>query len=156
MAAPIGNQYWKLAKNFKKPKSYQPEELIDKAIEYAKWCDENPLQEEKAFANGTTKVVSKMRVMTIQGFRVYAGIVRATFYNYEKQEEYLDIITRIRDIFESQSKEGAAGGLLDTNIIARLLGLAEKKSIDLNDNRKSVDDLFPKDDEIEDTKDGGI
>jgi len=127
MSAPKGNQYWKLANNWKKPKSYQPDEFLDKAIEYAKWCEDHPLYESKLFGTGLKGKVSKMRVMTIQGFCCYANINSSTFYEYEKQEAYSKIIRGIRDIFEANALEGAASGLLESNIVARLLGLVDKQ-----------------------------
>ena len=129
MAPPKGNQYWRLAHNFKKPRCYQPDELLDKAVEYAQWCEKNPLKEEKVFGTGVRMSVNKMRAMTIQGFCLFANMDVTTFYEYEKQDAYSNIITRIRAIFYSQKLEGAAADLLNPNIIARELGLSEKTDV---------------------------
>ena len=88
MAAPKGNQYWKLAHNFRKPKSYQPDDLLDKAIEYAAWCEKNLLYEQKVFGTGVRMKVPKMRAMTIQGFCLFANMTYTTWQEYEKQEGY--------------------------------------------------------------------
>lgn len=124
--APKGNQYWKLAHNFRKPKKYQPQELLDKAVEYAKWCEANPLKEEKVFGTGVRMTVNKMRAMTIQGFCLFANMTMPTWQDYEKQEAYSSIIAHVKAIFFSQKLEGAAADLLNPNIIARELGLSEK------------------------------
>ena len=124
--APKGNQYWKLAHDFRKPKRYQPGELLDKAAEYAAWCEKNPLYEEKVFGTGVRMKVKKMRAMTIQGFCLFANMAMSTWQEYEKQEAYSAITTHIRGIFFSQKLEGAAADLLNPNIIARELGLADK------------------------------
>ena len=129
MAAPKGNQYWKLAHNWKKPKSYQPGQLWQKALEYAVWCERHPHRELKVFGTGIKIRVPKMRAMTIKGFCLYANINVSTFYEYEKQKAYSDIITRVRDLFYAQKFEGAAADLLNPNIIARELGLSEKTDI---------------------------
>lgn len=124
--APKGNQYWKLAHNFRKPKKYQPQELLDKAVEYAKWCEANPLKEEKVFGTGVRMTVNKMRAMTIQGFCLFANMTMPTWQDYEKQEAYSSIIAHVKAIFFSQKLEGAAADLLNPNIIARELGLIDK------------------------------
>ena len=133
-AAPKGNQYWKLAHDFRKPKRYQPGELLDKATEYAAWCEKNPLYEEKVFGTGVRMKVPKMRAMTIQGFCLFANMAYSTWQEYEKQEAYSAITTHIRGIFFSQKLEGAAADLLNPNIIARELGLAEKTDHSVKSN----------------------
>lgn len=129
MAAPKGNQYWKLAHDWKKPKKYQPDEILDKAQEYANWCEQNPLYELKVFGTGIRMKVPKMRAMTIQGFCLFANIDPGTWDNYSKEEAYFQIIARIKALFYSQKLEGAAADLLNPNIIARELGLSEKTEI---------------------------
>jgi hypothetical protein len=134
MAAPKGNQYWKLAHDWKKPKLYQPDELLEKVNEYAKWCEENPLIEEKAFGTGFVAKMNKMRAMTVQGFCLFANMSTNTFYQYEKDDAYRDIITHVKSIFFAQKFEGAAADLLNPNIIARELGLKEQTEVDLKAN----------------------
>lgn len=129
MAAPKGNQYWKLANNWKKPKLYQPEELFEKAKEYAQWCENNPLYELKVFGTGIKIKVPKMRAMTIEGFCLFANMAKTTWYVYEKEEAYKEIIARAKDLFYSQKIEGAAADLLNPHIIARELGLSDKSEI---------------------------
>jgi len=126
MAAPKGNQYWKLAHDWKKPKRYQPDELLEKAKEYSVWCEQNPLFELKVFGTGVKIEVPKMRAMTIQGFCLFANMAPSTWKEYDKQEAYSSIIARVRELFFAQKFEGAAADLLNPNIIARELGLADR------------------------------
>jgi len=128
MAAPKKNTYWKLAKGFAvgKDKKYTPAELWKLALSYFNWVDSTPLKEEKVFGTGIRMEVNKMRAMTIRGFCLHAGISSQTFDNYNNQDEYRDVTTRIKDIIYVYKFEGAAAGLLDVNIIARELGLSDK------------------------------
>lgn len=119
----------KLSKGKFKPRSYNPNELWNKAVDYIEWVENNPLYERKAFSNALVVDLPKMRAMTISGFCVYAGIHRDTFYAYEQEAEYSDICARIRDIFFDQKFTGAAAGLLEPNIVARELGLVDKQEI---------------------------
>lgn len=140
MAAPKGNTYWQRVKNWKigADVKYTPEALWNIAVEYFQCYADNPLKEEKVFGTGARMEVNKMRAMTITSFCVFAQISRSTFDDYSKNEAYSHITARIRDIIYTQKLEGAAAGLLETNIIARELGLVDKK--DLTTNGK---DLLP-------------
>lgn len=131
MAAPKGNDYWKLVKGWKNGADlkYNPDELHDKSIEYFQWVEDNPLYEEKPTSRGDIVKVKKMRAMTIKAFCLFANISFQTFENYSKDKAYVDITTRIRDIIYTQKFEGASADLLNSNIIARELGLAEKREV---------------------------
>lgn len=131
MAAPKGNTYWKQAKGFAvgNPKKYTPEELWNKALEYFEWIEKNPLKEEKVFGTGVRMKVNKMRAMTLTGFYLFAEIDKKTFEKYCNDEAYIPVTTRIRDIIYTQKFEGAAADLLNPNIIAREIGLADKTDI---------------------------
>lgn len=140
MAAPKGNTYWQRVKNWKigADVKYTPEALWEVAKEYFQHMNNSPLQEEKVFGTGVRMNIDKMRAMTITSFCVFAQISRSTFDDYSKNEAYSHVTARIRDIIYSQKLEGAAAGLLESNIIARELGLIDKK--DLTTNGK---DLLP-------------
>jgi hypothetical protein len=132
MAAPKGNEYWKLA-DWGKPRSYQPEQLWEKACEYFQWCENNPWMKNEAVKSGDNTgliiQVPTSRPYTIHALCIYAGIITQTFHNYEKEEAYLEICKRIREIIYSQKFEGAAVGAFNANIIARDLGLKESQEI---------------------------
>jgi hypothetical protein len=139
MAAPKGNQYWKLADPNKIGTQViweSPEDLWEKACEYFEWCDNNPLQEEKVFhfKGEITKTDTwKMRAYTLKGLCIFLGVNEKYFNQFpiENNQEYTNVITRIRDIIFTQKFEGAAADLLNQNIVAMELGLAQKKQIDL-------------------------
>lgn len=110
--------------------SYTPEELYEKAKEYIHEVQETPWVKNEAIKSGDYAGqiihIPTARPLTIHGFCVFAGITTQTFYNYEKQEAYFDIITRIREVFYAQKFEGAAVGAFNPVIIARDLGLREQ------------------------------
>lgn len=133
MAAPKGNQYYKIRSKDGRDKKYQPLELLEKANEYFQWCVNNPLQRaELTTFQGKSKIVNVpvLRVFSIQGFCNFADIMKQTFLNYEKDKDFFDVCTRIRGIIENQQFEGATSNLLNASIIARKLGLSDKKELD--------------------------
>lgn len=133
MPAPKGNDYYKLS-DWGKPHSYEPIAFWDKFRDYVVKISACPWNKSEAIKGGDSAgmivVVPTERPYTIQGFCVFAEISSQTFYNYEKDEAYLEIVSRIRDVIYTQKFEGAAVGAFNANIIARDLGLTDKKELD--------------------------
>ena len=130
MAAPKGNTYWQLVKNWKvgADPAYTPEGLWVKAIEYFEWADNNPYT-SKAASAGKSVGVSKRRPYTLGAFCIYANICENTFRNYRENEAYMQVTTRIDQIIYTQKFEGAMIGEFNPNIVARDLGLVEKQEV---------------------------
>lgn len=133
MPAPIGNRFWEQRSSHgRKPIFESPEQLWQAACEYFEWVESNPLQEEKIFhAQGiiTKDTISKIRAMTIRGLCLFLDISFDTWQDYKKREDFIDITTQVEAVIFNQKFEGAAADLLNANIIARELGLAEKKEL---------------------------
>lgn len=91
--------------------------------------DANPLQEAKAFAyqgTVTVKEMPKMRAMTIVGLCIFLDISLQTWHDYKAREGFVEVTGRVDEIIRTQKFQGAAADLLNANIIARDLGLAER------------------------------
>lgn len=134
MPAPSGNQFWKVRSSHgRKPMWRSSEQLWEACSEYFEWTEENPLIEMKAFAYQgvvTQEPVAKMRAMTIKGLCIFLGMSLETWCQYRKNKDFSDVIARVEDIISTQKFTGAAADLLNANIIARDLGLIEKKEIE--------------------------
>jgi len=130
VAAPIGNKFWMMRSTHgREPIFANPEVLWSAACEYFEWVHNNPLQEEKLFhAQGiiTKDSVCKMRAMTIQALCFFLDISDESWSDYCSRQDFIGITTRIKKVIYSQKLEGAAADMLNANIIARELGLADK------------------------------
>lgn len=133
----LGNQFWKARAKHGRDKIFStPECLWAACVEYFQWVEDNPLLEQKIFhANGqiTKDTVSKMRAMTLTGLRLFLDIDHKTWLNYKELEDFFPVITRAEEIIYEQKFTGAAADLLNPNIIARDLGLADKKDLQSTD-----------------------
>lgn len=133
MAAPAGNQFWKARSSHgRRPIFADPDALWAAATEYFEWVDKNPLKEAQAFAyqgKVTITNLAKMRAMTLAGLCLFLDISRDTFGEYRDRDGFSDVTTRIDDVIRTQKFEGASAGLLNSNIIARDLGLSDKSEI---------------------------
>lgn len=150
MPAPKGNRFWEARTSYGREKLFStPEALWDAAVEYFVWVEENPLQEEKVFhAQGliTKATVNKMRAMTIDGLCLFLGIDDQTLSNYEAKagyEAYFGVVKQIKSVIRTQKFTGAAADQLNPNIIARDLGLTDKRDLTSSDGS-----LTPKETEI--------
>jgi len=138
MAAPIGNQFWKMRSKHGRDKLFaSPQLLWEAACDYFEWCESNPLYETKAFAfQGvvTTEELPKMRAMTMSQLCFYLNCNEAYFRTFKAQlpDGEIDFNTVIKDIEQivfNQKFQGAAADLLNSNIIARDLGLTDKQEV---------------------------
>lgn len=130
MAAPMGNQFWKARSSHgRAPIFPSPEALWEACAEYFEWVEQNPLWESRPFAfQGivTVEPMPKMRAMTISGLCIFLDIARSTWDEYRGNKDFSGIVTRVEEIIRTQKFEGASADLLNPNIIARDLGLADK------------------------------
>lgn len=134
MAAPEGNQFWKLRSKHGRDKLFEtPELLWEAATEYFEWCEKNPLMEVDFRGKDANEVeIPKMRAFTIQGLCLYLGCNSKYFNDFReaKHDGFSDVLTRIMETIYTQKFTGAAAGFLNPNIIARDLGLSDKKELD--------------------------
>jgi hypothetical protein len=130
MPAPEGNSFWRVRSSHgRKPIFASPQELEDACEEYFEWVEANPLKEAKPFCHQgvvTIAELPKMRAMTLDGLCIFLDIDRVTWRNYCAREDFITVTARVEDIIRTQKFAGAAADLLNANIIARDLGLADK------------------------------
>jgi len=138
MAAPRGNQYYLLRSKDGRDKIFSvPDDLAEACNEYFNWAIKTPMKEEQIVKLKDTYKrvkVNKMRPFTLEGLCNFIDISLDAFKNYEKRKDFIGVTTRIRQIIDNQQLEGAAAGFLNPNIIARKLGLADKKDTNISGN----------------------
>lgn len=130
MPAPEGNQFWMARSSHgRAPIFAKPEDLLEACLEYFQWVEDNPLKSaELVTYQGKSQLeeVPKLRAMTIAGMCIFLDIDKSTWFAYAKKKGFSDVTTRVEDVIRTQKFEGASAGLLNANIIARDLGLADK------------------------------
>ena len=139
MNAPVGNQFWKARSKHGRNKIFStPEILWEAACEYFQWVDDNPLLKgivyQGAVSNDSESI---MRPMTVGGLCLFLGVHAEYLAGFESDlnldikegRDYSQIIKNIKQIIYEQKFAGATAGLMNPNIIARDLGLTDKKEI---------------------------
>jgi hypothetical protein len=133
MVLKAGDQLWKQRTKHGRSKAFTPATLLAGAEEYWNWIEKNPLKEERLTqcdGSPSTIDIKKMHAMTIQGLCIFLRISDDTWANYKKHADYKENCEFIGKVIFEQKLSGAAAGLLNANIIARELGLAEKREIE--------------------------
>ncbi|MNE34638.1 hypothetical protein D3C80_1283680 [compost metagenome] len=133
MSFTFGNRFWEQRSSHgRKPIFADPDEMWQAACEYFDWVEANPLIEMKAFAYQGVVVqepMPKMRAMTLGGLILFLDIDRQTFANYKANPDFFAVVSKIEEVIRDQKFSGAAADLLNANIIARDLGLADKQEV---------------------------
>lgn len=136
MAAPEGNQFWKLGPQPGRPKKFEtPEEMWTAATEYFEWVDANPWHKVEAIKSGDNCGqlinIPTARPYTLQAFRRYIGASEEYWREFKnaKHDEFLGVIDAIETIMYTQKIEGAMVGAFKENIVSRVLGLADKAEV---------------------------
>lgn len=136
-----GNKYWQLREKHGRYKAYKPDELWEEACNYFEWIDENPAigNDTKTKSGGKNgeeleiKTTKSVKPYTESGLQIYLGITDTTWENYcsgvDSYADFLAVTKMIKKIIYTQKFEGAAIGQFNANIIARDLGLTDKKDI---------------------------
>lgn len=129
-----GNRFWEARSSAgPKPKFADPESLWAACCEYFDWAHSNPLYADQLVTfqgTATHEPVAKMRAMTITGMCIFLDVSRSTWDEWRTSRPDLsDVIARAEQVVYTQKFEGASADLLNANIIARELGLADKSEV---------------------------
>lgn len=146
MGAPKFNNYWEFRNKHGAPFTYDSETLWKEALAYFEWMNDRTWDKQEAIKSGdlagTTMNVSTSTPFSIKTFCIFADISHQTFINYgsnkDPWKDLFEVTTRIQEIIESQQFEGATVGAYNPNIIARTLGLADKKEVEGNLNIQQI------------------
>jgi hypothetical protein len=151
---PNGNGFWKLRSKHGVDKIFAtPEIMWEAACEYFLACEENPLIEVDFKGKDSERVhIPRMRAFTMERLCLFLDVHKGYFLEFKKAlkddqlgRDFSRVITRIEQTIYSQKFEGASAGFLNANIIARDLGLKDTVVNEVDDKRKQIDELFPKD-----------
>lgn len=139
MAAPKGNKFWQIrAKHGRDFLISDPEKLAEDCEGYFEWVAANPLMATEARVvslggSDGSEVrmvdVPRMRAATLKGLCLYLGIDVTTWMEMRKREGFSNLCSRVDDAIYEQKFSGASAGLLNHAIIARDLGLADKREL---------------------------
>ncbi len=121
-----------------------PEWLMEQAIAYFTWCEDNPIKTKRTISSGkaagTTTTVEHTRLYNIKAFCVYAGIseryLKEISETNDKNSEYYKIVEKILSVIYSQNLEGAAADIFNPIIVSKVLNLDKEENKEKENNVK--------------------
>jgi hypothetical protein len=115
-----------------------PEELWTYFQQYRAWAKDNPYILEVATSKGGVVKLNKERPLSISGFENYLNdqdkICDISDYLRNRDNRYTDfepVCKRIRSNIYADQLEGAMANIYHHNIVARNLGLVDRKETDI-------------------------
>lgn len=134
MSAPLNNNFWTLRSKHGRDKIFSdPVILLEAAGEYFETVNAAPWHKNEAIkggdAAGTIVQIPTQQPYTLKGLCHFLGIRFPTWELYKQREEFKEVITEIEDFVYNQKFIGATVGAFNANIIARDLGLVDKKDV---------------------------
>lgn len=125
------DQHWKVVNGGATKISNTPEDLWQKAIDYFKWCDENPITAKRTLTGGKNagdkKEVEFVRPYTIEGFCLHAGIsktyLKDIINTHDKSTQWHMVAEKISYIIYTQNLEGAIVDLYNPIMVSKVLNM---------------------------------
>ena len=135
-------------------KRFTRKQLEEKWIEYKQKCNEKTSsrtefsQKESVFVTGKVKGYV---TYTIEGFCVFLGLSRQSFYShYRDDEKYHDIVTRMKEECEVDAREKFEMGMIPTKLagiwMSKYDDYKQKQEIDLP-SQKNIEVIIKSDTE---------
>lgn len=150
MAWANGNSFWKLRTKHGRDRVIQDYVKLREDIEeYFCWCDENPILITELFnVKGEGIVEHDKPVRRPFQKEALANALGLSEWRYiadlkNVSDDFSQVIMWAERTIYSQKFEGATVGQFNSNIIARDLGLVDKREDSLKANINLVDKLFP-------------
>lgn len=131
----------KLKKRLGRPPKFTPESLWAKFVEFYEKQAKDPINLVSAAKAGDhfgeLVEVPTSRPLTIEGFTIHADIDITTWHEYangnvgtvEQKRKFTGVCSKIRSFVHEVNFAGASVGTFNHAIIARYLGLADKKEL---------------------------
>ena len=146
---------------FGRPPKYTPRELLTKFQEYIEDREGRPIivkKETSGFSGsndtGSTTTEPIPQLLSITDFCVHLGT--SLRWWGELPEDFSVVKDYIRAYIETYQLKGASAGIFNANIVARLLGLADKREVSAGDGIQIVVNSKAEKEKIEKIGDLGI
>ena len=140
----IGNQFWKLRSKHGRDKIFAtPEIMLNACYEYFDYQSKQTWNKTDFKGKEVQEVlIPTASPFTLTGLCIFLGVNTKYFTEFESNldlknkvdKDFSEVITHVREIIATQQMEGAMVGTYNANIVARKLGLTDKKETEIKGN----------------------
>jgi hypothetical protein len=128
-----GNEYWRKRSKHGRNRIIQDEQTLwDAADEYFNWCHTNPIYETDFRGKDLTEVkIPRPRPFKKEEFARFCGLSEWRLITDLKtvSPDFSQVITHIEKTIADQKYDYAVVGMFNSSIVAKDLGLADKKEV---------------------------
>lgn len=113
-------------------KSMTPEQLFDMGVAYFEWAEANQIKaaETASFQGEVSEsLIHKVRVFTLNGFALFAGLTLNTLARYRSEPGYSEVMEFIDSVVYEQKFQLAANGIVNPGFIGKDLGIDKPANI---------------------------
>ena len=139
----MGYDYRKLLLTQKDAVYARPVDFLRACADYFEWAEQHPIKEDLVFSakEGIRRAEGdKVRCFTKIGLCLHIGIPVGRLETYRGYgEEWQSAVELVEAVIKNQKFENAAAGMLNSSIITRDLGLADKQEHTGKDGTPLVD-----------------
>lgn len=121
-----------------------PEQLFDLAVKYFTWAESNAIKaaETAAFQGVVTEnLVHKVRVFTINGFCLFAGISASVVIKWRKDPGFAEVMEFVDTVVYEQKYQLAASGIVNPGFMGKDIGIDKPVEITQTNNNVSTVDV---------------
>lgn len=125
------NEHWKVVASGGQTISNTPQQLWEKAVEYFKWCDNNPITAKRTMTSGKTQgdkvEVEYRRPYTVRAMCLHCNIseryINDIKNSHKVDSEWYIIVEKILYIIYTNNLEGALVDLYNPIMVSKVLNL---------------------------------
>lgn len=135
-AAPVGNEFWKLRSKHGRDRIIEsPEVMLDAIHEFLELKENTYLDKPEMIKGGEMAGIQvNLKVKdypTLSELAHFLGFMTLkSWRDYKERDGFLTVITYAEEIISNWKLKGTAIGVYNHNIVARDLGLVDKKEHD--------------------------
>lgn len=125
------SEHWKVINSGGRQVSNTPQQLWEQAVEYFRWCDENPIKAKRTLTSGKTQgekvTVEFVRPYTIKAMCLHCNISERYLKDIQdagdKGNEWYYVVEKILTIIYTQNLEGAIVDMYNPIMVSKVLNL---------------------------------
>lgn len=129
------DEHWKVINSGGRQVSNTPEQLWEAAIDYFRWCDNNPITAKRTLTSGKTQgqkiTIEHTRPYSIMGLCLHCSISERyleDIKNTKNGSVWYDTVEKILYIIYTQNLEGAIVDLYNPMMVSKILNMDKKES----------------------------
>ncbi|WEY17726.1 terminase small subunit [Vibrio phage Vc1] len=117
-----------------------PEQLMQLVVNYFEWAETNAIKAggSESFQGRTYQdTIHRPRVFTWNGLTLFPGVSTGIIQRWKRQPGYMEVLDFADMVIREQKYQYAANGMINTNMIAKELGIDKGDTFNISANAEA-------------------